>query len=235
MTTTDCAETPATTTLWRLAARDTASLSAGIVPFGLMLGVTATAMHSGATATWLGALLIFGGSAQLTTLTLLHLGAGLLGAVVSGAVVNARLLLYGAAMGPRFAGQPLWFRLLAADLIQDQTYLSATGRPEIEGSAFRRYWGWLGGLLLGSWVAVGGRRGSPSGRSCRRSRTSRWSAPPCSSRCSRPGCLARPAIAGAAAAASVAVVVNSLLPSLGIIAGAAAGLLVSLRVEGGRS
>jgi predicted branched-subunit amino acid permease len=234
MTTTDCAETPATTTLWRLAARDTASLSAGIVPFGLMLGVTATAMHSGATATWLGALLIFGGSAQLTTLTLLHLGAGLLGAVVSGAVVNARLLLYGAAMGPRFAGQPQWFRLLAANLIQDQTYLSATGRPEIEGSAFRRYWGWLGGLLLGSWVlsvAVGLALGPlvPPLPHLPLVGTALFVA------MLAPRLLARPAIAGAAAAASVAVVVNSLLPSLGIIAGAAAGLLVSLRVEGGRS
>jgi len=234
MTTTDCAEAPVTITLWRLAARDTASLSAGIVPFGLMLGVTATAMHSGATATWLGALLVFGGSAQLTTLSLLHLGAGLLGAVVSGAVVNARLLLYGASLGSRFAGQPLWFRLLAANLIQDQTYLSATGRPEIEGTAFRRYWVWLGGSLLASWVlavALGLVLGPlvPPMPHLPLVGTALFVT------MLAPRLLGRPAIAGAAAAASVAVVVSSLFPSLGIIAGAAAGLFVSLRVEGRRS
>jgi predicted branched-subunit amino acid permease len=219
---------------WRLAARDIGSLSPGIVPFGLMMGITATAMHSGAVATLTGATLVFGGSAQLTTLTLLHLGTGLLAAVVSGAVVNSRVLLYGAALGPRFTEHPRWFRWLGASVIQDQTYLSAIGRPEIRGAAFLRYWLWLGFSLLLVWlsaVAAGIALGplAPPLPHLPLVGTALFVA------MLAPRLVALPAVAGAGAAALVALAVSQLAPSLGIIAGTAAGLLVSLKVEGARS
>jgi predicted branched-subunit amino acid permease len=81
----------------------------------------------------------------------LNLGAGLLAAVLSGLVVNARILLYGAALEPRFRDQPLWFRLLGPQFIQDQTYLSASVR-DFAAAEFRRYWAWLGGVLLAVWT-----------------------------------------------------------------------------------
>jgi len=219
---------------WRLAARDIGSLSAGIVPFGLMMGVTAAAMHSGASATLVGAALVFGGSAQLTTLSLLHLGTGLLAAVVSGAVVNSRVLLYGAALGPRFADHPRWFRWLGASVIQDQTYLSAIGRPEIRGPAFLRYWLWLGFSLLLVWmlsVAAGLALGplAPPLPHLPLVGTALFVA------MLAPRLVARPAVVGAGAAALTALAVGQLAPSLGIIAGTAAGLLVSLKMEGARS
>jgi predicted branched-subunit amino acid permease len=128
-------------------------VSPGIIPFGVMLGITVVANGSGALSALVGAILVYGGSAQLTTLTVLHVGSGLAAAVVSGALVNARLLLYGAALEPRFRNQPAWFRLLAPQFILDQTYLSATGREGIDGADFRRYWAWLGGVLLVVWTS----------------------------------------------------------------------------------
>ena len=234
MTTTTCSAFPTAVPEWRLAAQDIASLSAGIVPFGLMMGVTATAMHSGEAATLVGAALVFGGSAQLTTLSLLHLGAGLLAALVSGAVVNSRLLLYGAALGPRFAEHPSWFRILGAAVIQDQTYLSATARPEIRGRSFRVYWSWLGGVLLLTWlasVAAGLALGplAPPLPHLPLVGTALFVA------MLAPRLVGRPAVAGAVAAALVAVTVGLLTPSLGILAGTAAGLIVSLKMEGASS
>jgi predicted branched-subunit amino acid permease len=123
-----------------------------VVAFGLMLGVTVSSFHAGAGSAVIGASLVFGGSAQLTTVTVLHLGAGLVAAVLSGLVVNARIMLYGAALEPWFRGQPLWFRLLAPHFIQDQTYLSAIARTTVRGADFRRYWTWLGLLLLLAWT-----------------------------------------------------------------------------------
>lgn len=134
------------------AARDIGALSPGVIAFGLMLGVTVQTIHAGAAAAVVGAALVFGGSAQLTTITVLHLGSGLLAAVLSGAVVNARIMLYGAALEPWFRDQPWWFRLLAPHFIQDQTYLSAVERTQVRGADFRRYWGWAGGLLLVVWT-----------------------------------------------------------------------------------
>jgi predicted branched-subunit amino acid permease len=133
------------------ALRDLRAVSPGIVAFGVFMGLATARMGFGAEAV-LGALLVYGGSAQLASLTLLHLGAGLLTALVSGIAVNARLLLYGAVLAPRFRGQPRWFRLLAPAFIQDQTFLSATGRPQYAGADFRRYWWWLSLSILAVWT-----------------------------------------------------------------------------------
>jgi predicted branched-subunit amino acid permease len=133
------------------ALRDLAAVSPGIVAFGVFLGLGAARTGQGPEAV-VGALLVFGGSAQLTTLTSLHLGAGLLTALASGVAVNARLLLYGAVLAPRFRGQPRWFRWTAPAFLQDQTFLSATGRPAYEGAAFRRYWWWLSLSILAVWT-----------------------------------------------------------------------------------
>lgn len=137
----------------RAALCDVARVSPGVIPFGVMLGVTVVAAGTGAPAALLGAVLVYGGSAQLTTLAVLHAGSGAAAAVLSGVLVNSRLLFYGAALEPRFRDQPLWFKLLAPQFLLDQTYLSAVERPDLFGSAFRRYWGWLGLALLAVWTA----------------------------------------------------------------------------------
>ncbi|MET0998514.1 MAG: AzlC family ABC transporter permease [Marmoricola sp.] len=140
--------------LRRAALRDILAVMPGVLPFGVTLGIAAQTMGTGAPAALVGAVAVYGGSAQLATMTVLHAGAGLLAAVLSGVVVNARLLLYGAALEPRFRDQPLWFRLLAPQFIVDQTYLAAIGRPQVRGADFRQYWAWLGGFLLLGWVGA---------------------------------------------------------------------------------
>jgi predicted branched-subunit amino acid permease len=139
--------------LRRDASADVLAVVPGIVPFGVTLGMTAVSLGTSAVSTLLGAASVYGGSAQLTTMTLLHLGAGLCAAVASGLVVNARVMLYGAALEPVFRHQPSWFRLLAPAFILDQTYVSATARRGYTAAEFRRYWAWLGYGLLAVWIA----------------------------------------------------------------------------------
>ena len=106
--------------------------------FGLTLGVTISTLGSNRLAGLAGTFLVYGGSAQLTAITLLDRGIALPLAVLSAAVVNLRLLLYSAASGERFRAQSGWFRWLAPHLIIDQTYLMATTRPGFAGADFRR-------------------------------------------------------------------------------------------------
>jgi predicted branched-subunit amino acid permease len=134
--------------------RDVRAVSPGVVPFGVLLGVTLTAYGEHPAAVLAGAAAVYGGSAQLATSTVLHAGAGLAAAVFAGVVVGARLVLYGAAMEQRFRDQPAWFRWLGPAFLLDQTYLSAVVRPEYRGPAFRRYWGWMGLFLLLVWLAA---------------------------------------------------------------------------------
>jgi predicted branched-subunit amino acid permease len=174
---------------------------------------------------------VYGGSAQLTTTTLLAHGTALLLAVASGLVVNLRLLLYSAAMGHRFAGHGRAFRWLAPHLMIDQTFLMAETRPELVGREFRRYWTALGLLVLAVWTTavLAGTLLGPALPTL----------PHLPLVCTAmflgllvPRLTARPALAAAAAGAACAALVTPFAPALGIVAGATAGITVALAVEG---
>ena len=212
--------------LRRAALRDILAVSPGVIPFGVMLGITVVTTGTGAVAGLVGAVLVYGGSAQLTAITVLHTGAGLLAAVLSGALVNARVLLYSAALEPRFRDHPLWFRLAAPAFIQDQTYLSAIGREQICGPEFRRYWAWLGGSLLVVWtsaVALGCAAGPllPPLPHLGLVGTALFVA------MLVPRLLTREAALAAGVSLATAFVAARLVPELGILTGAAAGVLAA--------
>lgn len=136
------------------AVRDISPVIASLLPFAAVLGVTIAA--SASIPVWLGllsALLLFAGSAQLALLTLLD-SAGPAAVVATVLVVNARLAVYGAAMEPRFRGQPTWFRWLAPHTMVDQTFALADARPELRGADFRRYWLTMGGVLAVAWIGA---------------------------------------------------------------------------------
>ena len=131
----------------------------GTVPFGVMLGVTVTTTGSDPLAELIGGAAIYGGSAQLTAITLLGRGLDLVAVVLAAVVVNARLLLYSAALGDRFRRQPTLFRWFAPHFIIDQTYLMVSARPELEGP---RSAATGGGWAAPSWSPGRGRSGSAS-------------------------------------------------------------------------
>ncbi|MET3961738.1 putative branched-subunit amino acid permease [Marmoricola sp. OAE513] len=220
-----------TTDLRRAAVRDIVAVAPGIVPFGIMLGVASSTLGTGALATLLGSVAVYGGSAQLTTMTALHLGAGLVTAVISGAVVNARIMLYGAALQPLFRDQPRWFRLIGPTFILDQTYLSAVGREDLSAEEFRRYWAWLGWTLLGVWSAsvAAGVLVGPALPTLPHLAT----LVPMAMFLAMlvPRLVNVPAISAAATAALVAVAVAHLVPEVGILGGTLAGVATAVLVE----
>jgi len=166
-----------------LALRDAFTVAPGMVPFGAVLGVTVAVVGADRVAGLVGAVAVYGGSAQLSAVTLLDKGIPVVAAVLTAAVVNLRLLLYSAALGGRFRRQPRPFRWLAPHFMIDQTYLMAAAREDLDDHAFRRYWVWLGGSVLVVWTcATTG--GILVGPALRTSRTSRSWARRCSSACS---------------------------------------------------
>lgn len=216
----------------RDAIRDIRDVSAGVVPFGLFLGVTLTAYGEHPLAVLAGAAVVYGGSAQLATSTVLHAGDGVRAAVLAGAVVSARLLLYGAAMADRFRDQPRWFRWLGPASLLDQTYLSALNHPGYRGSAFRRYWGWLSLDLLLIWlaaIAVGLAAGPllPDLPHLMLVGAAMFLA------MLVPRMVDRPSVAAALAGAVVAVVAVFVLPSGAVLTGTIAGLVAAVAVRRG--
>jgi predicted branched-subunit amino acid permease len=98
-------------------------LLAGYIPFALVIGSVA-ADHGAPLAGWAGSWLIYGGSAHLAAIRTLD-EAGAVAAILTGLLINARLLVYSASLARRWHDQPRWFRVVAAGLIVDPTWAVA--------------------------------------------------------------------------------------------------------------
>jgi predicted branched-subunit amino acid permease len=86
------------------------------------------------------------------------LGSAPIAVIASIVIVNARMLLYGAALAESFRGQPCWFRLIGPALLIDQTFATATDKAPDAAPSFRRYWLALGLTVLMGWtssIAIG--------------------------------------------------------------------------------
>jgi predicted branched-subunit amino acid permease len=142
----------------RLATIDALTLLIGMVPFGVVVGATASLLAiTGPAALGVSAFL-YAGTAQMAGFAQLAAGSAPLAIIATIVIVNARLLLYGAALESRFRSQPLWFRLIGPMLLIDQTFATATDRGPNADRAFRRYWLVLGLTVLVGWsssIAIG--------------------------------------------------------------------------------
>jgi predicted branched-subunit amino acid permease len=125
----------------------------GYAPFALVIGA-AVADSADPVAGWSGSWLIYGGSAHLAVLR--SLDAGLLVAVAGGLLINARLLAYSASLAQRWRNQPRWFRIVAAAMVIDPTWVAAdrhaaTGASE---AAQRRFFLTAGVVMGAGWSAL---------------------------------------------------------------------------------
>jgi predicted branched-subunit amino acid permease len=139
-----------------------APLLVAFIPFALVVGSAAT-VHGGPLAAWAGSWLIFGGSAHLATVRTLD--AGPVAAILTGLLVNARLLVYSTSLGHHWADQPRWFRFAAAGMIIDPTWAigdrhAATGPDPREqrgyflGAGLTLGAGWTSAIAVGALIGA---------------------------------------------------------------------------------
>ncbi|CAN5801494.1 AzlC family ABC transporter permease [soil metagenome] len=119
---------------------DTLPLLAPLIPFAMVLGLAISESSITDMIGWLGSSVIFGGAAQLTVVTLTGAGAGLLAVIAAGWVIQARHLMYSAALAPTFGRQPRWFRLVGPYFLVDQVFALVVMRADSDPAAFRRYY-----------------------------------------------------------------------------------------------
>jgi predicted branched-subunit amino acid permease len=123
---------------------------AGVVPFGLVIGVSAAHADVPVVAGWLTGPLIYAGSAQLAAIGMLGAGAGPVAVVAVALVINVRLIFYSAAMARYWRGTPWWWRLVAGYLLADPSV--AVGRDGYRRlGRDRGHAHYLGGAVL-LWV-----------------------------------------------------------------------------------
>ena len=127
----------------------------GLVPFGLVIGVSAAQADIPALAGWLTGPLIYAGSSQAATIGMLNAGAAPMVVVASALIINIRLIFYSATMARYWRDMPWWWRLVAAYLMVDPS--CAVGLNGYRRLSRRRaHAHYLGGavLLWVSWLAA---------------------------------------------------------------------------------
>jgi predicted branched-subunit amino acid permease len=130
-------------------------LVVGLAPFALAVGA-AVGASADPVAAWAGTLLIYSGSAQLALLQLLQEGTPLWTAILAAVLINARLVVYSAALAPLWAGVRLPWRLLAAATVVEPTYAVAEQRRTSDAGpagALAHYAGAAAAVTVG-WVGV---------------------------------------------------------------------------------
>ena len=212
------------------ALRDAVPVAISVLPFGIAVGaaISETAMSN--LVGWVATPLVFAGSAHLAAVTLLGEGAAWIAVVVATLVVNARMLIYSAALSPLFRGQPRWFRWAAPHLILDETFaLVFARRPEERGDRrwFRRYLVASGGFLGVVWL-VAVTAGVLAGHVIPESWPVEFAAPAALTGLLAPALRGRPAVAAAIVGAAAAVALRPLMDTGSIIAGAGFGMLAGI-------
>jgi predicted branched-subunit amino acid permease len=143
------------------AVRDVTPIVLAYLPFGLTLGATLAATRVSPAIAWSSSPLLFGGAAQLVAVQLLDTGATVIVVVLAALVVNARMLLYSAALAPHTADWPARWRWAGAYFLADPVYALAPTRFEgPSGTAHPRdrfrYYLSVGVLLWVGWMAMTG-------------------------------------------------------------------------------
>jgi len=134
-------------------------LTAAVPPFGLVLGVFIAESWVDNLTGWASSFLVFAGSAQFAAMVVLDAGGGVVTAVITILVVNARHIIYSAAVQERFRDTPRWFKITAPYVLIDQSFAVTDLRPETDDQRYRITHFLVAGLTFwSSWnimVAVG--------------------------------------------------------------------------------
>ena len=145
-----------TTSIIRLACRDVAVLFLPALPFALLFGVMVVESGVPQLLGWSSSIIMFGGAAQMTLMTLIGEGAAVSAAVTTTLIVTARHILYSVTLAPRFQGQPAWFRWVGPYVLIDQVFALTQVKDLSDDADFRRYYLASGFMFWGLWVSFTG-------------------------------------------------------------------------------
>ena len=140
----------------RAGLKDAKPVALALAPIGLALGAAVSTSPLAGMSGWIAGPLLLSGAAHFAMISTLVEGSGATAALFTALVLSSRLLLYSAALAPRFRAQPSWFRWVGAHLIIDQSFVMVDENVPIDETParFRRYWFGCTLPLVAVWVAT---------------------------------------------------------------------------------
>ncbi|MGQ4556679.1 AzlC family ABC transporter permease [Halobellus sp. GM3] len=136
--------------------RDVAPILLGVAPFGLVAG--AAAVDAGLTPLQAVGLsvVVFAGASQLAAIELLGSNAPLAVVVLTGIVINLRMMMYSASIAPHFRSLRSRWKAFCAYVLTDQAYALSIARyadatAELDPVERRRYYVGVAGTMWVVW------------------------------------------------------------------------------------
>jgi 4-azaleucine resistance transporter AzlC len=128
--------------------RAIAPILLGVVPFGLLVGLTAMAAGFARSEAMGSSVFVFAAAAQLAAAELVAQGATPSVVVLTMLVINLRFTMYSASLAPHFKDQGAPWRFLFAYLLTDQAYAVSIIQFETSPQAPHRRWFYLGAAVV---------------------------------------------------------------------------------------
>lgn len=212
--------------------RSVAPLLVGVAPFGLIFGVTAAGSALGGELGYATSLIIFAGAAQLATVQLIDAGSAAAVVIATALVINARHLMYSAALAPHFRDLPTRWRLGLPYVLTDQAFVVSITRFNDHTSADYKRWFYFGGAmtLWTTWQLTTA-TGVILGVSVPESWSLDFAIPLVFLALLIPAVRDRPAAVAAAVGGVAAVLAHDVSYNLGLMIGAVAGIAAGVIAE----
>ena len=207
-------------------------LMIGVIPFGLVFGVAAAASSVGGAIGWASSWIIFGGAAQIATIQLLDEGTTAVVVIATALIIQARHIMYGAAMAPHFREFPAAWRRGLPYLLTDQAFAVSIIRYETVTDPTYKRWFFLGaGITLWTvWQTTTG-IGVLLGAQIPAAWSLEFTIPLVFLALLIPTLRTRPAVVAAAVGGTVALLGYSMPYNLGLIVGAMSGVMAGVIAE----
>jgi 4-azaleucine resistance transporter AzlC len=204
----------------------------GVVPFGLVFGVAAAASSVGGAVGWMSSWIIFGGAAQIATVQLLDEGTAAFVVVATAFIIQARHLMYSAAMAPHFREFSAVWRWGLPYLLTDQAFaVSITRYETVTDPAYKRWFFFGAGITL--WIVwqITTGIGVLLGTQIPEAWSLEFTIPLVFLALLIPTLKNRPAVVAAAVGGTVALLGHSMPYNLGLLVGAMSGVLAGVVAE----
>jgi 4-azaleucine resistance transporter AzlC len=209
-----------------------APLLVGVVPFGLILGVAAGTSVIGAGLAWSTSVIIFAGAAQLVTIELANAEAAGAVIVATALVVNARHLMYSAALADHFRDFPTPWRFGLPYLMTDQAFAVSIVRYDTVDDPVYKRWFFFGSAI-GLWLPwqITTAAGTILGAQIPESWSLEFAIPLVFMVLIIPSLAKRPGVAAATVGAIAAVLGRNIPYRLGLIVAAVLGVAAGVIIE----
>ncbi len=127
-------------------AKDLSPILLGVLPFAMIVGVTAVNVGIPPLQAIAMSVIVFAGASQLAAIELMSKTAPVAVVVLTALIINLRFTMYSASLAPYFRELNHFWKVISAYILSDQAY--AVSITEFRGRKRNKIWYYLGAAFI---------------------------------------------------------------------------------------